>query len=275
MPSATLSMQDTLAVERAEAVYFRRFLDGAPTDARARLGIRTAEVRDGVATVVTADPSGYWTKALGFGTEGPVDDALLDEVTTFSRAAGAVSGIVTVAPAFLPADWDEMAARHGLEHRSTWSKFACRVDEVVAHESDRSDLPVRRLTHTDAPAWARIIREAFGMTDPDLTPMLLGAIEDPVAQVFGAFDGDLLVGAGALHVVDGVGSLNTGGTLPSHRRRGVQTALLAARAAAAAASSCRLLTAETGSAEGNPSYRNLVRAGFVHQYDRHNWTWAA
>jgi ribosomal protein S18 acetylase RimI-like enzyme len=271
-----LSHADVLAVERAEAEYFRRFLDRAPAPDRERLGISTATVRGGVVAVVTADPSRYWTKALGFGADGPVDDALVAEVVDVSTAAGATEGVLAVAPAFLPTDWSAICERHGLVAGSRWAKSVRAVDtDTDDTDTARTDLPVRRLTVDDVPAWARIIREAFGMTEPDLSPMLRGAVEDPVAHVFGAFDGDLLVGAAALHVVDGVGSLNTGGTLPSHRGRGVQSALIAARAAAARAAACRLLTAETGGAEDDPSYRNLGRAGFVRAYDRVNWRWTA
>ncbi len=272
-----LSHADVLAVERAEAEYFRRFLDRAPAADRERLGISTASVRGGVVAVVTADPSRYWTKALGFGADGPVDDALVAEVVDVSTAAGATEGVLAIAPAFLPTDWSAICERHGLVAGSRWAKSVRAVDTDTDTDTDtaRTDLPVRRLTVDDVPAWARIIREAFGMTEPDLSPMLRGAVEDPVAHVFGAFDGDLLVGAAALHVVDGVGSLNTGGTLPSHRGRGVQSALIAARAAAARAAGCRLLTAETGGAETDPSYRNLGRAGFVRAYHRVNWRWTA
>ncbi|MDY1003892.1 GNAT family N-acetyltransferase [Curtobacterium sp. CFBP9011] len=270
-----LSHADVLAVERAEAEYFRRFLDRAPTPDRERLGISTASVRGGVVAVVTADPSRYWTKALGFGADGPVDDTLVAEVVDVSTAAGATEGVLAIAPAFLPTDWSAICERHGLVAGSRWAKSVRAVDTDTDDDTARTDLPVRRLTVDDVPGWARIIREAFGMTEPDLSPMLRGAVEDPVAHVFGAFDGDLLVGAAALHVVDGVGSLNTGGTLPSHRGRGVQSALIAARAAAARAAGCRLLTAETGGAETDPSYRNLGRAGFVRAYHRVNWRWTA
>ena len=284
--TSPLSNADVLAIERAEAEYFRRFLDQAPAADRERLGTSTASVRGGVVAVVTADPSRYWTKALGFGADGPVDDTLVAEVVDVSTAAGATEGVLAIAPAFLPTDWSAICERHGLVAASRWAKSVRAVDDDGDTDADadaetedtrtaRTDLPVRRLTVDDVPGWAQIIREAFGMNEPDLSPMLRGAVEDPVAHVFGAFDGDLLVGAAALHVVDGVGSLNTGGTLPSHRGRGVQSALIAARAAAARAAGCRLLTAETGGAETDPSYRNLGRAGFVRAYHRVNWRWTA
>jgi GNAT superfamily N-acetyltransferase len=68
--------------------------------------------------------------------------------------------------------------------------------------------------------------------------------------------------------------LGWGGTLPSYRGRGAQSAMLAARIEAARHLGCRRLVVETGpdSAEKpNPSYRNVERAGFRVAYLRENW----
>ncbi|WP_420369412.1 GNAT family N-acetyltransferase [Curtobacterium sp. L1-20] len=272
MPLRTLPIADVQLIEQAEGDYFRRFLAGASAPARDALGIRTTRFGGAMAAAMANDPSGYWSKTLGLGFDVPLDRAVLAEVLAFFRESRTASGLVAVAPQVLPDDWDAVCAEQGLTLSSTWSKFACPVDDVVAGETD---LAVRELAAEDTAAWARIIRDAFGMSDPDLTPMLRGVFDDPDARVFGAWDGDELVGAGAVHVVGEVASINTGGTLPSHRQRGVQSALLAARHTAAVEAGCRLLTAETGPAEGNPSYRNLVRAGFTHHYDRSNWLWTA
>ncbi|PPF77516.1 GNAT family N-acetyltransferase [Subtercola sp. Z020] len=263
--------QATLA-EKAEAEYFRRFLLGAPESVREELGIRTARIGGGVVTAMRKDPSGYWTKALGFGPGDTVDAATVREIVDFFRSSGKDAGIIALAPAAEPPDWAAIRRRFGLVPASKWAKFARLTGPI----DDRpTGLAVRALTDEDAPAWQRVVREAFGMLEPDLTPMLRGTIADPDARVFGAFDGDLLVGAGALHLVGDAASLNTGGTLPSHRRRGVQYALLVARVRAAAEAGCRLVSAETGAAPDDTSYRNLVRAGFGHLYDRTNWQWQA
>ncbi|GAB3605167.1 hypothetical protein GCM10027413_05760 [Conyzicola nivalis] len=268
-----MDIHDIHLIEQAEAEYFRRFLAGAPEESKTALGIRTARVGDGMAAAMKSDPTGTWTKAMGFGFDHPVDDALVTEVVEFFRAAGRQSGRIAIAPAALPGNWDRISAKHGLVDSSAWSKFACRVDEFIPGSTD---LEIRELTARDVTGWSRIIREAFLMSDPDLTPLLAGLVADPVARVFGAWDGDVLVGAGAVHIFGEVASFNTGGTLPSHRGRGVQSALIAARAAAAADAGCRLFTAETGASEvKNVSYRNLVRSGFTHQYDRPNWLWEA
>lgn len=268
----TLPIADVQQIEQAEADYFLRFLAGASAPDREALGIRTARYGGATAAAMAGDPTGYWSKSIGLGFDVPLDRAVLTDVLAFFRASGRQSALVAVAPQVLPDDWDAVCAELGLTASPSWAKFACPVDEFVPGETD---LDVRELTAHDTAAWARIIREAFGMTDPDLTPMLRGVFDDPEARVFGAWDGDELVGAGAVHVVGEVASINTGGTLPSHRNRGVQAAILTARHAAAVEAGCRLLAAETGLSTSNPSYRNLVRSGFTHHYDRTNWLWNA
>ncbi|MCO8273957.1 hypothetical protein M1L60_25490 [Actinoplanes sp. TRM 88003] len=72
--------------------------------------------------------------------------------------------------------------------------------------------------------------------------------------------------------------LNAAATLPSHRGRGAQSALIAARAAAAAEAGCRHVHAETWKpADGapNPALANLLRAGLTPLYERDNWVWRA
>lgn len=265
-----LSAAAVRLLEQTEADYFGRFLAGAPEASRAELGIHTTMIGGGMAAAVTNDPSGYWTKAIGLGFDAAIDTTMIGQVIQFYRAAGRRSGLIAVAPSALPADWASICQEHGLRGGSAQSKLSCPVDDFVPATTD---LVVRRLAPDDVPAWGRIIREAFGMTDPDLAPMLGGTIDDPQAQAFGAFDGDELVGAGAVHCVGQAASINTGGTLPSHRGRGVQSALIAARAAAAADAGCRLLVAETAVDVQGTSYRNLVRSGFTHHYDRTSWRW--
>lgn len=271
MSLRTLPIADVRLIEQAEGEYLRRFLAGGSARSGDTLGIRTTRFGGATAAAMAPDPSGYWSKCLGLGFDVPLDRPVLREVLTFFRESGAESAVVAVAPHVVPDDWEAVCAEQGLTAGPAWAKFACAVDVFVP---GGTDLDVRELTAEDTAAWARIIREAFGMTDPDLTPMLRAVFDDPEARVFGAWDGDELVGAGAVHFVGEVASINTGGTLPSHRERGVQSALLAARHQAAVRAGCRLLTAETGLSAGNPSYRNLVRAGFTHHYDRANWRWS-
>ena len=78
---------------------------------------------------------------------------------------------------------------------------------------------------------------------------------------------------GALFASEGAGWMTLGATRASHRGRGAQPALIAARLERAAALGCTLVVSETGAAgpEGpGPSYRNILDAGFAEAWDRPN-----
>jgi hypothetical protein len=83
----TLTDLDVKLIEQAEAEYFRRFLARIPETARTAIGIKTTRLGGGIATAMVDDPTGYWTKAMGFGFDVPVDDSFVAEVIAFSRAA--------------------------------------------------------------------------------------------------------------------------------------------------------------------------------------------
>ena len=62
--------------------------------------------------------------------------------------------------------------------------------------------------------------------------------------------------------------------MPEHRRKGAQSAILAARIIAAAEAGCDVVATETGEPrDGEPggSWRNIARAGFEPQYVRPNY----
>jgi hypothetical protein len=73
-------------------------------------------------------------------------------------------------------------------------------------------------------------------------------------------------GGASLRIGDGVAQLCGAATLPAERRRGVQTALLAARLADAAAAGCDLAVVTTQ--PGSKSQQNVQRQGFELLYTR-------
>ncbi len=73
---------------------------------------------------------------------------------------------------------------------------------------------------------------------------------------------------------DGAGYLGFAATLADHRRKGAQSALLAARIRRARELGCDVVLTETGELRddlpGN-SYRNILRAGFEEVAVTENW----
>ncbi|WP_217701060.1 GNAT family N-acetyltransferase [Hymenobacter sp. CRA2] len=80
------------------------------------------------------------------------------------------------------------------------------------------------------------------------------------------------IAAGGLFIHDDVALLASASTVPEGRRRGAQSALLAARLLYAAAQGCRL--AMMGAAPGSQSQRNAEKNGFRVAYTRIKWALA-
>ena len=265
--------------ETAEAAFMHAYEADAPAEVRAALGITTARIGGGVALAMRKDPIGFWTRALGFGISEPVTAELLDEIVEFYRASGVASAVVQIAPSLLPPDWDEISAARGIEPGSPgalWVKLGAAIEDL--HPKASTELRVGPVEPSDAEEWAAAILRGYGAPLDDIALMLAAGVRHPDFRPYAAWDGDEIVAGASLLVHGSVASLNTAATVPGHRGKGAQTALIAARVEAARREGCRWVTAETGlPAEGqrNPSLDNLESAGLHRLYLRPNWIWRA
>ncbi|MFF3439810.1 GNAT family N-acetyltransferase [Streptosporangium sp. NPDC002721] len=263
----------TALAEGAEAEFMYQYESSAPPSARSTLGIATTRIGGGVALSMRHDVTGYWSKALGFGVEEPVTRDLIDRVVDFYRAEDSEGAVIQIAPSALPPDWDDIRAGHGIVPGSAWVKLTCPIDDF---RPGRTALRVGPVGPGEAEEWASVVLRGFGMPEEGLGEMMAASAGHPAFRPFAAWDGDDMVAGANLFVHGEIGSLNAASTLPGHRNRGAQSALLAARAEEAAKAGCRRLVAEAGlPAEGsaNPSLNNMLAAGLRPLYDRQNWIW--
>ncbi len=138
----------------------------------------------------------------------------------------------------------------GIEVRPGGDDFEAWLDVVVdgvAHP-DTQGVP----THEDFP------RDVVEKAERDF---IAAGVRPYLALCDGA-----VAGGGSLHLADGVAQLTGAATAPEHRRRGVQTALLAARLADAAAAGCDVAVVTTQ--PGSKSQQNVQRRGFDLLYTR-------
>jgi GNAT superfamily N-acetyltransferase len=260
------------AAERVEAALLRRVVTGAPAEVRAQLGVTGISLGGGVCLALSRDPSGYWSKTVGLGRTEPVTADLVKEVVAFYETYGGESATLQVHPDALPEDWDEIVAEHGLEQGHPWVKLVRPGDLPVA-PADTS-LRVGRVGPADVAEWGHVLVEGFGL--PHAIDGLFTELDDDAFTLVAAWDGDRMVGAGTLFVDGGTAQLGGGSTLPTHRGRGAQSAMIALRLQAAQAAGVTLLSAETGvesPGTHNASLHNMRRAGFTVLYERANWVW--
>ncbi len=124
------------------------------------------------------------------------------------------------------------------------------------------DVVVDGFAHPDTqgvPAHEEFPREVIAAAMRDLTAAA------GVTRIAALRDG-VVVGAASFRLAEGVAQLTGAATVPAHRRRGVQTALLSTRLADAAAAGCDIAVVTTQ--PGSKSQQNAQRRGFDLLYTR-------
>lgn len=213
-------------------------------------------------------------KALGFGFTEPVTEELIAEVIDFHRGYDSTTIRIQLAPEVLPPNWDEICAVHGLTAGGSVVKL---VGDVDSFTPGTTDLRIEPITPAQAGEWKALLAQVFGLPE-GFAAANAATAGMPGSHPYAAWDGDDMVAVANLFVHGEVGSLHSDATRESHRGRGAQSALLAARARAAAAAGCRWLVSETDRPEpggSNPSLNNMIRSGLTPSYDRQNWIWQA
>jgi GNAT superfamily N-acetyltransferase len=207
-------------------------------------------------------------RAVGLGLDRPATEEDVDEVLAAFRTTEAF--YVAVAPGAEPRELPDWLAARGLEPGWGWMAFrrpAAPVPEAA------TSLRLEEVGDPDAArAFARIVCAGYGLP-PQLEPDV-ARVPASEWQCWLARDGDEPAAAAAMYVAEGAGYLGFAATLPEHRGKGAQSALLAARIARAAELGCDTVLTETGERrEGLPSnsYRNIVRAGFDEVGVTANW----
>lgn len=261
--------------EQVEAESLFRLQDAAPPDVRHALGASGMRLGGGTAIALRKDPTGYWSRAAGFGFDEPITEPLLADLVGFYRETGGLEATFLLAPEALPPDWHELTRTFGLVPVPGSMKLACPVEDLTAR---RSDLTVGRVPDDQLPAWADAFLEGFGMPRAGFAGLLTAAMSRSEFVACAAWDGPRIVGAAGLLVHEDAAHFAGAATLPSHRGRGVQSALLTLRARIAAEAGCRWLVAETAApapGSSNASLRNALGVGFTPLYLRQHWVWRA
>jgi GNAT superfamily N-acetyltransferase len=217
------------------------------------------------------DPTGaFWSRALGLGWTQPITDEIVDQVWALNARHGIHQVWFQVSP-LAPGEWESVLEAHGFTPGHTWVKF---IRDTSPPAEVYTRLQVRELGPADADEYARVYWRGFGMPNSTFEAWSRAQVGRPAWQTFGAFEGDVMVGCAALYLDGEMGGLMGAATLPEHRGKGAQSALMAARLRAAGRAGCRWVSTETGSEtpeNPNPSLHNMRRMGFVELYERRNW----
>ncbi len=255
-------------------------LELADAEVTARYARAYAGLFPGSGATVRSLSSGYvafagsfspLTRAVGLGMTQPVTETELDMIEEFLWYRGS-RAIIDVCP-FVD---DSLLEIIGRRNYKIFHFLNLYVAELNRNGPSRLPLvpgiTISQLDSSnreDGEVWALTVARGFAGveegTPPDLD-IFRCMFHTEGTLCFLARVNGRVAGGGALKIVDRTAMLSTAATLPSYRKHGVQTGLLRARLQAAASAGCDLATVMID--PGNPSHRNIIRAGFSMAYTR-------
>jgi GNAT superfamily N-acetyltransferase len=258
-------------IERAEAGRM-----AAASEAARRRGARPAgfviPVAGGVATFAGAGSPFNKVAGLGFGGV-PSQAELADVERAFAARGSAVQAELSSL-----ANPAVAALLTGRGYRLV--SFENVLGRPPAGDEGRGTPPgieVRRAAPGEFELWLGAVLDGFAHGDDEGVPsheefpreVVAAAQRDFAssgARLYIALRDGVIAGGAGLELTGSIAHMAGAATMPAHRRRGVQTALLAARLADAAAAGCDVAVVTTQ--PGSVSQRNVQRHGFDLLYTR-------
>jgi ribosomal protein S18 acetylase RimI-like enzyme len=268
MPFATASL--ARRIERAESTLIAEF-GGAAARQLGSDGVVIRELGGGVAVAAGAGAPFSKVAGLGFDPVADTDFELLERMYA-ERATAVRVEVSSLSTSGICA----MLTRRGyvLEGFENVLGIALPADVPRA-----TAIAVAQVDDSETAQWVDVLATAFAHPDTFDGPALdepvdrasLDAVFEQIATVtgfrryIGRRDGEV-AGAAGMRISDGVAQLCGAATLPSHRRRGVQTSLLQQRLEDAAQTGCDIAVVTTQ--PGSVSQENVQRQGFEMLYTR-------
>ncbi|MEO5633170.1 GNAT family N-acetyltransferase [Gaiella sp.] len=224
----------------------------------------------GGVTVLRADAaptSPMLNQIVGLGVDAPATEDALD--AALATIGDDVSCYVAVAAEARPPELVDWLLARSLEPGWGWMSFRRGLEEIPERPTQ---LTLVRVGPVEAEAFGRIVATGYGL--PDAAAAWASRAHELGWDCWLAADGDEPAAAAGLYASEGVGYLGFAATLPEHRGKGGQSALLAERIRHARAIGCDVVVTETGERRDDRpsnSYRNILRAGFTEVTVRANW----
>lgn len=256
-------------IERAETG-----LIAAGTEAARQRGGEGFVVPVGGGAACFAGENSPFNKVVGLGFGGIPDGAELDGIERAYSAGGSATQVELAHLA--DPEIGAMLTGRGYRLAGFENVLGRRLDGTV----DRVAPPgveIRPSGDDEFEAWLDVVVDGFAAPDTQgVAPheefareMIAAATRDMAAAGatrYVALHDGAVAGAASVRVADGIAQLTGAATLPAHRRRGIQSALLAARLVDAASAACDVAVVTT--APGSKSQENVQRRGFHLLYTR-------
>ena len=254
-------------VEFTEGAAHREMFGAAPL----ALGFEVQSSDNYVARFSPSFDIMMFNRVVGLGVRKPASEEMIAGIVDDYRQRGIKNFAIQISPYSSPSALHDWVSSHGLAVRDYWAKLyrpaTTKVDPIP------TDLRIESIGKDRAAEFAVTTLKGFGMP-PELEPLVRSPVGLPGWKHYIAWDGETPAAVAAVMIKPPVAWLGIATTLPEYRRRGAQGALMNRRILDAAEHGCEWVVTETGKDlpdKPNPSFRNMLRTGFVVAYDRPNY----
>jgi GNAT superfamily N-acetyltransferase len=265
---------DTSLAERVERVEAQLMAEASRAAHRRQAdgGGFVIPIAGGVATF--AEPGSPFNKVAGLGFAGAPSAADLDEIEQAFAACGA--DVQVELSALSDPRIGRLLTDRGYRLMSFENVLGLALDREIEPVGPRG-VEVRRSGEDEFDASLDVVADGFAHPDSEGVPSHEDFARDLLARAERDFAAAGVVrylalldavpaGGASLHIAEGVAQLAGSATAPAHRRRGIQSALLAARLRDASAAGCDVALVTTQ--PGSKSQQNVQRRGFDLLYTR-------
>ncbi len=233
-------------------------------------GFSVEESSDYVARSAPGMDVMLFNRVVGLGLNAPATKSRVHSLVQSYRDKGIKNFAIQPSPAAQPAELYDWLAEEGLSVRDYWTKASRGPDPDI---TIATDFRIEQIEASQAQVFGDTAATGFGMPQ-GLTPIIASPVGRPGWLHYIAWDNATPVAVAALLIRNGVGWLGIGATIPGYRQRGAQGGLIARRIRDGTRLGCKVFVAETWQdrpEKPNPSFHNMLRAGFVVAYERPNF----
>ena len=254
-------------VEFTEGTAHREMFAAAPP----AFGFEVHASDDYVARFAPSFDFMMFNRVVGLGVRKPASEETVAGLLEKYRSRAITNFAIQLSPAANPPALQNWLTDQGLSVRDNWTKLYRNATTAITPVS--TDLRIEHIDRTRADEFADTALKGFGMP-VELAPVVSAPIGLPDWRHYIAWDGSTPAAVAALMIKPPVAWLGIATTLPDYRRRGAQGSLMNRRIQDAIELGCEWIVTETGKDlpdKPNPSFRNMLRTGFVVAYDRPNY----
>lgn len=243
-------------IEIAEALALEDIYCNSPSDLQNELNISFKNYGPGIISCELSEQTGRSIGVLNLGIFEEVKEDFIDFIINYNKSIKGGEFRLNIPGIAGPDKLDEILLKKGFKPKGCINKFYRSTysvkDTGLSHD-------IRELCKEQAEVFDDII-------SPEKRKIFTHIIGKPEWHTYAVYENNIPISAASMYMHEDTAWLGFAATLPDHRNKGAQSALLVKRMIEAKKLNCNWITAATHGDNTNSSYKNLTRLGFTVLY---------